>query len=217
MKIITTIILGFLLTLPSTAQSAKETALKVQEKLRSLNTLKADFEQLYISATVSSALKEKGRLFYKKRGLMRWEYSGPEHRVYLIKENFLWEYLPQEKQLIKYPLSSEEGKQAEVLALLSGNFGIGNRYHVNFTPIQPEMDKKGSLFLELKPIEEGDYESILIQVDTKNYFITQILFTDWAGNKTEFTFKNIKPNRMLSEEIFELDIPLDVEIIEHKY
>ncbi|MFW6160552.1 MAG: LolA family protein [Acidobacteriota bacterium] len=217
MKIIITMTLGLLLILPSLPQSAKEIASRVENKLRSLTTLEANFEQIYISASVSSDLKEKGRFFYGKPGLMRWEYSGPEERIYLIKDSLLWEYILGEKQLIKYDLSSEDKDyQAEVLALLSGNFGIGSRYTVAFSPVQPEKDKTDSLFLELQPIEEGDYESIWLWIDTQNYLVRQILFTDWAGNKTEFTFTNIKTNRPLREKIFELDISSDVEIIEYK-
>jgi outer membrane lipoprotein carrier protein len=62
----------------SFAQTAQEAALRVENRLRSYQSLQANFEQLYFSATVSIPLHEKGKLYFKKPNLMKWEYQDPE-------------------------------------------------------------------------------------------------------------------------------------------
>ncbi|RLE00786.1 MAG: hypothetical protein DRI99_08260 [Candidatus Aminicenantes bacterium] len=181
-------------------------------RLQSYTTLHMRFEQIYSSLTVSQPQREKGQLYYQKPGLMRWEYTSEEKRVYLIKDNLLWEYLPEENQLVIYDLTSKDFNQT-LLSLLSGKLALENNYRLSLLP------PTGTNFyrLHLKPLqEESEYEQIEIEVSRKNWLIHRVVFLDWAGNKTEFIFKDIKINRPLSTDIFQLKLPPDIEIIDYR-
>ncbi|MGB6338639.1 MAG: outer membrane lipoprotein carrier protein LolA [Candidatus Aminicenantaceae bacterium] len=198
----------------SFAQTAQEVALRIENTLRSYQSLQADFEQLYYSATVSTPLHEKGKLYFKKPNLMRWEYQDPEEKVFLIKDDFFWDYNKEEKQLIKYDLSRGE-QNTEVLFLLSGQVALLDNYSVELNPFPTE--NANTIQLKLTPKdEEGADTFLLLEIDEKTWFIQKLISFDWAGNKTEFRFSRIKTNINLPNKIFELRVPSDVEIIENK-
>ena len=202
-----------ILSLFNPTLTAADVSLRTEQKIRSLLSLQARFEQSYYSATVSTPLKESGHFHFKKPAMMKWEYKDPEEKIYLLKGGWFWEYLPEEKQLIKYDLSKEE-HESEILSLLSGQRGIMDNYLVEFSPF-PTDDSK-SYQLKLTP-KQGDPDTfILLEVDERSWLIQKAIFFDWAGNKTEYKFTRMKTNQAFPEGFFDLKVPPDVEIIEHK-
>jgi outer membrane lipoprotein carrier protein len=202
------------LTALSFAQTAEEVALRVENTLRSYRSFQADFEQLYYSATVSTPLHEKGKLYFKKPYLMKWEYQDPEEKVFLIKDDFFWDYNKEEKQLIKYDLSGGE-HNSEVLLLLSGQVALLDHYTVELNPFPTE--NPNTLQIKLTPKDEESADTfLLLEIDEKTWFIQKLISFDWTGNKTEFRFSKIKTNINLPNRTFELRVPSDVEIIENK-
>jgi outer membrane lipoprotein-sorting protein len=202
------------LTALSFAQTAEEVALQVENMLRSYQSLQANFEQLYFSVTVSTPLHEKGKLYFKKPHLMKWEYQDPEEKIFLIKDDFFWDYNKEEKTLIKYNLSQGE-QNSEVISLLSGQVGLTDSYSVELNPFPTE--NTNIIQIKLTPKDEEFADTfLLLEIDDKTWLIQKLISFDWAGNKTEFRFSRIRTNIDLQDRIFELRIPPDVEIIENE-
>jgi outer membrane lipoprotein-sorting protein len=196
------------------AQTAEEAALRVENMLRSYRSLQANFEQLYFSATVSTPLHEKGKLYFKKPNLMKWEYQDPEEKIFLIKDDFFWDYNKEEKTLIKFDLSQGE-QNSEVISLLSGKVGLMESYTVELNPFPTE--DTNTIQIKLTPKDEETADTfLLLEIDDKTWLIQKLISFDWTGNKTEFRFSRIRTNVNLQDRIFELRIPPDVEIIENK-
>jgi len=195
----------------SLSYKPEEIALNLEKKLRSLQTIQADFEQLHFSMSVSEPLREKGKFFFKKPDWMRWEYKDPEEKVFLYKEGVYQFYIPEENQLIR-SASSRERLESEVLSIFSGKQNFADRYIIEASPFPTE--NKASLQIKLTPKEEGEYSHILIEVNPKTWLIDRAIFFEWAGNKLEFRFSRVKTGGRLSPEVFELKVPPDCEIIE---
>ncbi len=198
----------------SFAQTAQEVALRVENALRSYRSFQANFEQFYYSATISTPLHEKGKLYFKKPNLMKWEYQDPEEKVFLIKDDLFWDYNKEEKQLIKYDLSQGE-QNTEVISLLSGKVSLLDNYSVELNPFPTE--NANTIQIKLTPKDEEFADTyLLLEIDEKTWFIQTLISFDWAGNRTEFRFSKIKTNVTLQNKTFELRVPPDVEIIENK-
>ena len=210
MKHITSILI---LSLFGFSQTAEDIALKVETRLRSLRSIQANFEHHYVSSSISTPLKEKGNFYYKKPDLMKWEYKGPEKRTYLLKGGFFFEYIPEDKQIIKYDLS-KEGYEPEILFLLSGKKKIADNYSLELGP-SPIGNQK-TFQLKLTPNQEVDYSLILLEINRKSWLIQKAVFFDWAGNKQEFHFERIKANKPFAQDLFELKAPPGVEIIKNR-
>lgn len=191
--------------------TAEDVALKTEKKLLSLKSVKAYFEQIYYSGSVSTPLREKGKFTFKKPDSMKWEYQDPEEKVFLYKEGNFFFYDPEENQLMKGSLS-EEDPEAEIFNLLSGKKSLQDNYLIEFSPFPSE---KTQVFqLKLTPSEEGEHEFILLEIDKKTWLIEKAILFDWAGNKNEYRFTKIKTNARIPKNFFELQLPPDVEIIQ---
>lgn len=202
-----------ILTLSASAQTAEEVALNLEKSLSSMQTLEARFEDHFYSAVVSTPLKEKGRLYFKKPDWMRWEYTDPEKNTYLYKgDRFQW-YFAEENQLMRGSIS-DEGQESEILKLLTGQKDLLNAYMVEFSPFPTANPQNAQI--KLTPRQEDDGSYLLLEVDKKDWLIHKIIFLDWEGNKREFHFSRIKANTSLPKNIFELKLPSDVEIIERQ-
>jgi len=201
-------ILGFVLILY--AQNVNEIARRTEARLRSLNSLQAEFVQTYYSSSVSAPLIEKGLLYIQKPGWMRWDYTDPEKKTFLIKDSLYQEYYPEDKQLVQKSLSEEEG-EVDFLGLLTGTRGIQDHYTVE--TISFPTENKDVHQLKLLPRENDPDSYILLEVDAKTWLILKAVSFDWAGNKQEFQFSQIKGDITLPKDTFELKLPPDVDII----
>jgi len=198
--------------LPLDAQESPQAIIaKVQGTLASLASFQAEFEQTSYSTSVSTPFKEKGRLFFKKPDLMRWEYKGPEEKIYVYKEGILLSYFPEDNQLLRQKIP-EEQYEIEILALLAGRGNLTEKYLIESSPFPGESPQVAQL--KLTPKAEGEYAYILLEIDRKSAFFRRAIFFDWAGNKTEFIFAKIKTNVRYPKDLFEIKVPPDCEIID---
>ncbi len=191
------------------SQTVEEVALKAEGKLRAVQTIQANFDQIYYPSSLSNPLRERGTFYFKKPDFMRWEYKTPEPKIFLYKEGQFLIYYPEDKELIQSSVSKET-YESEVLALLSGTKSLADDYLLEFSPLPSENQL--SWKLKLTPRDEGEYTSILLEIDEKTWLIQKAIFFDWAGNRSEFHFSQLKTNVQLPKKLFELVLPPDVEI-----
>lgn len=194
----------------SFSATVNEVVLNLEKKLQSLNSLQANFSQIYYTASVSTPLNEKGKFYFQKPDRMRWEYKEPEEKIFLYKEGIFLFYFPEDKEVIQSEISKEK-YESEILTLLSGQKNLKDDYTIEFSPFPSESQKTWKL--KLTPKEEGDYTYVLLEIDEKTWLIRKAIFFDWAGNKSEFQFTQIKTNVRFPRKVFELHLPPDVEII----
>lgn len=192
-------------------QTAVDVAFRLEENLRSVQSLEAQFVHNYYSAIVSTPLKEKGKLYFQKPDKMRWEYKDPENNIYIYKGDRYQAYFPEDNQLVLGSLV-EEGHKTEILDILTGKKTLLEFYEVEFSPFP--TDKPQNAQIKLTPKQEEDDSFILLEIDRKRWLIQKVAFIDWEGNKTEFQFSQIEIDPDLPKNIFELKLPPDVEIIE---
>ncbi|TEU04150.1 MAG: outer membrane lipoprotein carrier protein LolA [Candidatus Aminicenantes bacterium] len=198
------------LSLFSFSTTVDDVVINVERKLRSMRSLQANFNQIFYASSVSTPLNEKGKFYFQKPNWMRWEYKDPEEKIFLYKEGVFLFYFPEDKEVIQSELSKEM-YESEILTLFSGQKQLKDEYTIEFSPFPSESQKTWKL--KLTPKEESDYTHILLEIDEKTWLIRKAIFFDWAGNKSEFQFSQIKTNVRFSDKVFELELPPDVEII----
>ncbi len=201
----------FILSLVCFGQTAEDVASQLEKTLYSTQTLEARFEHTFYSVVVSSPLKERGKLYFQKPDLMRWEYTDPENNIYLYKgDEFQW-YFAEDNQLMRGKIS-DEGQETEILYLLTGQKNLLDFYSIEFSPFP--TDNPNNVQIKLIPMHEAEGSYLLLEIERDKWLIQKIIFMDWEGNKTEFQFSRIKVDASLPKNIFELKLPSDVEIIE---
>lgn len=191
--------------------SPQEVASNLEKRIASLRSLEAEFEQFYYPASMATPLQEKGKLYFQKPDLMRWEYLSPEKYIYIYKEGLSLAYFPEDNQLFRHILTPEE-RDSELFRLLLGQGHLEDTYIIE--PASFPSAKKNPLQIKLIPKEEGSFSYVLLEIDGKSWLIETLVLLDSAGNKQEFRFSRFKPNPTLTASLFELRVPPDCEVID---
>jgi outer membrane lipoprotein carrier protein len=197
----------------SPAVTPQQAVRNLENAFASLRSLEADFRQDYLSSTIATPLQESGRFYFQKPDRMRWEYREPEPHVFVVKDGRVWDYVPEDNQLIRTALSPEQ-KNSAVFSLLTGRARIEDDYQIE--PAEFPSDRKSAVQVKLIPRQEGEFTHILLEIDTGTWLIDRIVTLDWAGSKQEFVFRRVKLNPRLAEATFEVTVPPGTEIIEDR-
>jgi outer membrane lipoprotein carrier protein len=197
----------------SPAVTPQQAVRNLENAFASLRSLEADVRQDYLSSTIATPLQESGRFYFQKPDRMRWEYREPEPHVFVVKDGRVWDYVPEDNQLIRTALSPEQ-KNSAVFSLLTGRARIEDDYQIK--PAEFPSDRKSAVQVKLIPRQEGEFTHILLEIDTGTWLIDRIVTLDWAGSKQEFVFRHVKLNPRLAEATFEVTVPPGTEIIEDR-
>jgi len=193
------------------AVSPDQAVANLEKSLRAVTTLQARFEQLYYSMSISEPLREKGDLYLQKPDRMRWTYKTPQDKVFLYKEGVLEMYLPEEKQLTRSPVS-KEALESDIFGILLGTMSFRDAYVVEDSPFPTEATRVRQV--KLTPKTEGDYSHILLEIDETTWLLRRAIFLEWAGNKREYIFSQVRTGTRIPPKTFTLKVPPGTEIID---
>lgn len=207
---------AFVLALAALAAAAfpvtpEEAVANLERALKAVGTLQAKFEQLHYSMSVSAPLREKGELFFQKPDRMRWEYRNPQDKVFLYKDGVLEMYIAEEKQLTRSRVS-KEALESDIFGIFLGVMSFRDAYIVEDSPFPTDASRVRQV--KLTPRTEGDYSHILLEIDERTWLLRRAIFLEWAGNKREFIFSQVRTGVRLPPKTFDLKVPPDCEIID---
>jgi outer membrane lipoprotein carrier protein len=193
------------------AATAEQAVANLERALGAVTTLQAKFEQLHYSMTVSEPLREKGEIFLQKPDRMRWAYKDPQDKVFLYKDGVLEMYLPEDKQLTRSPVS-KEALESDIFGIFLGTVALRDAYTVEDSLFPTEAARVRQV--KLTPRTEGEFSHILLEIDETTWLLRRVIFLEWAGNKREFIFSQVRTGVRLPAKTFILKVPPDTEIID---
>ncbi len=186
---------------------------KVESHYESVRDFEADFTQRYERRLLNRVTEEKGHLWMKKPGRMRWEYRSPEQKLFVTDGTKAYFYIPAEKQVMvshepRGAMAMEKGSPFELLA---GKGRLGASF--GFFPSE-EPAKEGGVVIHLVPLtHHEEFEDVEIEVDPKDGRLLRLVLRDLQRNRTEFLFQNVRENLGLAETLFRFTIPSGVEVV----
>lgn len=140
----------------------------------------ADFVQTYVPAGFSSGERETGRLAMTLPGMLRWDYSLPYPKVFLIRGTEAYTWNPGETTGRRALLEPSEREHLALLELdvesLRERYSavIGNR-------------SEGVVEIILTPRNtEVDIQSATLALDIGSHWIVALSYSDLEGNTTRF-------------------------------
>lgn len=180
---------------------------KVQEIYDSTDTMEADFEQENILVNRSDKIEAKGKVFFKKPGMMRWDYEMPVKQRIMSDGKTLWIYQPQFNQVMVSPVSEREaGIGHDFLS------GIG-KLREDFL-IRLEGEEDASYILNLEARKKGlNIEKVILRIGKEDFLVNESQVYDPFGNVTKIRFDKIKINPSLPITHFQFEIPKGVKVV----
>jgi len=192
--------------------TAPELAQALQKKYDGVKDFSADFTHAYEGGVLHKKITERGHVFIKKPGKMRWEYSAPEEKVFVSDGVKMYSYIPQDKQVIVASVPPEDEVATPTL-FLAGKGNVTRDFTSSLTDVPAGMPA-GMRALKLVPkSRQQDYDWLVLVVDPGSLEIRGLVTTDAQGGKSTFSFTNLKQNVGLADKAFGFKIPRGVDVV----
>jgi len=192
------------------AQSELERAINgLQSKCNKISTLSADFAQVHTSRSQRER-RESGHLLLKKPGKMKWNYTTPEEKEFISDGKWLYEYVPAEKAVTR-SLIKETGDLRAPFAFLLGQGNLRSEFRrIEFAKESPV--KAGNKVLRMLPKHLQDFDELLIEFDPNSFQLERLTIIEPDGERSDFTFSNLKENVQAPSVEFTFKTPPGVEL-----
>lgn len=214
-KVITSIFVFFVLTTAGfSAQNEDLDAVvdKIQLKYERIKDFHADFTQEATVKALNKVQKADGEVWFKKPGMMRWNYYQPAKDEIVSDGRTLWFYNEEEKQVIESPMH-QVSETGTTTTLLSGLGKIKELFKASFSDSK-EFEKNGSYLIDLRPKDDGeDFNKVTLSVDKSTMIVNTMYMYDPYGNLTKVTLENIEVDNGVSDSLFDFKPPQGVEVI----
>ena len=203
----------FCAVLPASAQdSAKDVIIRLQTTYDETKDFSSLFTLETFIKSVGAPSIVNGRVYFKKPGMMRWEYTDPIQDQIISDGETLWYYIPKDKQVRIYK-SSEAFEKDFFMGLLYGEGDLNKDFSATLQKLDDEKTKIYYL-VDLTPKDErASIMKILMLVSKDNFLAQQINIYDRMGNITRIAFKDIVLNTGLKNSFFHFIVPSGVETV----
>ncbi len=183
----------------------------VQSFYDQTTTLQADFQQTRYTRLYDRYDRAKGKVVFKKPGMMRWDYAQPNGQVFVSNGKKLLIYQPPEEgekrgQLIERDVNEDQLPSA--FSFLLGNGKLDEDFEVRLLEHDNESFQDGYVLQLVPRRPTPNYEQLVFYVRTLTHggkragVVQRVLIIDSAGNRNRFDFAKIKFNRDVPNKRF---------------
>lgn len=176
--------------------------LKLLEKhYNAARTLRVTFEETY-AVGAKQGKTEKGELYLRKPGRMRWEYTDPAGKLFVSDGKTVYFYTPRGKRAEKMSLKETDDMRAP-LAFLLGKLEFEREFQ-NFRTSKPAQ---GLTTLVADPKSDRlPYKQVEFTFDSQ-YQITRMNVTGHDNSILSFVFTNERLNPAVDDKLFRFELP----------
>jgi len=198
-------------TVPAFAlPSVSSVARQVDERYNHLQTLTADFTEIYQGSGMERT--ESGTLWLKKPGKMRWEYRSPEEKLFVDDGHYGWLYLPTEKQVRKSSMKELDDVRSPLAFLLGKTKLEKELAGLSFAPDIQTWRQDDVILRGVPRGMEDTLRQVVLEI-TPEHAIARILLYGTDDSITEYRFSNQKENLALPDTKFRFSPPPGTELI----
>jgi outer membrane lipoprotein carrier protein len=207
---------------PSTGSDAAATVKALEARYRRAATLRASFFESYSDGNGGKSA-ESGTVYFSRPSRMRWEYTAPEEKLFLVDGSNVWFYVPADRTASRATVKDSSDWRTP-LALLTGKADFA-RLCTSVGLIDPAKDKTpGDIpiapynsVLRCVPRQIGGdiLREVIFETDPAARLVRVVIRQ--AGNvETEFRFGNWQENIAINELKFHFDPPPGVAIVDEQ-
>lgn len=185
---------------------------RVQRFYESTADFSASFDQTYRYTAMGRTVKSSGTVQVKKPGLMRWDYTKPHAKSFVLDGKSLWLYEPDDHAVMVNRAFSSDALSAAVTFL----WGKG-KLTDEFTVTKAERSDYGPTVLELAPKRaQSGFTRLFFVLDEKTGAVATSIVIDSQANENRIAFSNVKTNQGLDAKRFHFEIPKGAAVSEWK-
>lgn len=185
-----------LLMLSAVPTVAADGAKRVNDYLTGVSSLEADFKQYTFAADRSLMTEARGKLYLRRPGKFRWEYSTPYEQIIIADGKRVYLHDVELDQVSHQSQSS--ALRGTPALLLSNDEPVESHFKVRTIASSDGRD-----WVELKP-RETDSEVTRIEIGFSGKQLDSMIMVDTFGQETRLNFSGIKRNPRLADGLFKM-------------
>jgi outer membrane lipoprotein carrier protein len=174
----------------------------VEDRYNRVQTLEVAFSETYTSK--GHKRTEKGELYLRKPGRMRWEYSTPTGKLFGSDGKFAYYYDPDENRFEKMNLKGSEDMRAP-LAFLLGKL----QFEDEFREFRSQPDGPSIFITAVPKSDKALYTEVTFLIDP-NFTIRWLNVKGQDGSQLDWAFSDEKRNPAIAESMFKFAPPVGV-------
>ena len=182
-------------------------AQRVDRHYNTLRSLKANFIESYQGLGMTRT--ESGVLYLRKPGRMRWAYSQPKGKVFVLDGKFAWFYTTGDPQVQRVPAKELDDIRSPLRFLLGHTELEKEMSHLSSAPAAD-----GEFTLSGQPKGQENRVTRISLTVTAEGAITGIEIQEPDGSVTRFVFSHQEPNAVIAEDTFRFTPPKGIPIAE---
>lgn len=192
LTILATLVAVSIPTLPSSAEDAA-TAWNVldaaRKSLAASGAERASFVQTYVPAGFSSGEEESGRIAFRLPDCLRWDYSEPYPKSFLLCGEQVYSWNPEDRRGQTAPVDRQNQPGLDLLLLPVDQ--LSGRYDAS---AKRQGDGRVAVHLEPRAGMAGRTEltGAVLVVDTRQDRLVEVSYRDREGNRTTFRISGYK-------------------------
>ena len=187
--------------------SAQELAQRVNQHYDRLHSLKAAFTETYVGLGMHRS--ESGTLLLLKPGRMRWDYSDPHGKIFLLDGKYAWSYTQGDAQVQRIPAKQLDDLRSPLRFLLGHTELQKELTHLAVVPTA-----NGQFTLTGQPKGQEQRIPRVTLTVTPAGAITAITIEEVDGAITSFTFSGEETNAAVPPGAFHFTPPAGVPVID---
>jgi outer membrane lipoprotein carrier protein len=187
--------------------SVHELAQRVDRHYNELHSLKAQFTESFEGLGMKRS--EAGTLLLLKPGRMRWDYSAPAGKVFLLDGKYAWFYTRGAAQVQRIEAKKLDDLRSPLRFLLGHTQLEKEMTNLTVTPAP-----NGQFILTGQPKGQENRVPRLALTVTAEGAITGIEINEADGAITRFTFTDQQPNAVVPEGAFRFTPPQGVPVVD---
>jgi outer membrane lipoprotein carrier protein len=188
------------------SQTATEVAGRVDHHYNSLHSLSVNFVQQY--SGLGQNLRESGVLLLKKPGRMRWTYSQPQGKLFVLDGKNAYFYAPGQTEVQRVPAKKLDDLRSPLRFLLGHSELAKELTKLTLTPQGANYDLSGV------PKDMQQRVSSLRFTVSADGVILGIRVEEVDGSVSTFTFTGEAANPPASDSDFVFHAPAGTEIVD---
>lgn len=178
---------------------------RMDQFLKDVKSLKADFSQVVLDANGKQVKQSSGTLVIRRPDHFRWDYAKPNAEVIVADGKRLWLYDVELQQVTVKPLDKTLATSPAVL--LSGSNEVAKSFKVT-----DQGEKDGLAWVLLVPkVRDSDFDSV--RLGFKGEDVTVMELKDNLGNTTRISFDHIERNPAVADDAFRFTPPAGADVI----
>ena len=187
---------------------------QVQVNLTGLAGFEAEFSQAFVDSIRGKRIEEKGKFWASKDRKVRWEYRSPTQKLFVFDGNHAYFYEPKSHQVTVFEEFSQS-TLVHIFDLLVGSAGLEKHFRAQLCEKDcAQLAAPGSNVLEMIPNKViPNVQRILAKVDSTRKLLSDVWVMDPLGNRTEYSFRDLKASGKLETSFFSFEIPKGVSVL----